>query len=254
MQKLLIIISRTEKTQRTAHRIKNAVQKHTLICEIIFLEDVIINNYTKSSSQKNSTVVFFLTNHHRIGLYVEYFISQGYIIINQQFLQGERSKLFIQDRITKHNISTPSNELLTSQERAMKFINKTQLPVYIKSQNQMHTVLYIKDYTNLKKTVTRLQNTIGEWYIEKAYTGNRHTLNKVYFVFGKIYTDKKINTSLTFTHTLANSLGLDVFSADVITSLNKKYWVIDVNPAPGFYAHSMARKTFAKHLSHINIT
>jgi len=244
-KKLFIIISHTERTQRTAQRIKQTAQTHNIECTIIFLEDIAVSNNQKKKIQ-NDTIIYFLTNHQRIGLYVEYFASQGYAIINQRFLQGERSKLFMQNKIATNNISVPPNELLTDHKSSIKLIEKIGLPVYVKSQEQMSTILYIKDHTNLKRTVTRLQNNIGQWYIEKAYTQDQNRLIKIYYIYGTTYANKKIKRSLNFTHNIADNLHLDTFSADIIIAPNEKYWVIDINPAPGFYAHTVARETFIK--------
>ncbi len=217
--KLFIIISRKEKTQRTAQRIKNTA---SIDCEIIFLEDITFNNLDTILPQKNN-IIYFLTNHPRLGLYIEHFIQQGRTIINSEFLKGERSKLFIQNKIATHNISTPANELLTDYTSNIKFIQKIKLPVFIKSQEQMNTVLYIKDYTNLKRTITRLQNNIGEWYIEKAYNTIKNDLIKAYYTYGKIYTDTKAKKSLEFMHNIAKILSLDVFSVDIIIAPNNSY-------------------------------
>lgn len=227
MNKLIIFVSEEDNYSDRAEKINNDVVNS----KYYFLEKL------KKKELKNiveNNVIFFLTN-SKIGKKIMNLIKKKNIsckILNYNFLSKSFNKLSVQKSLKKNNIVVP-------------FIydnNNFKFPLFVKSIE--HSDMIAKVY-NLKSLNSFKKSILKKCYFEQNIENGFQKEYKVYFVKNEVYfsedfNDKQYKEILSICNKISQVLGIDVFSSDIIYNF-ENYYVIDVNPAPGFWNSYEAR-------------
>lgn len=226
MNKLIVFVSEEDNYSDRAKKITNDV----LNSEFYFLEKLQIKNLR--DIVKNN-IIFFLTN-SKISKNLMNLIRRKKIdckILNYNFLSKNYNKLSVQKNLMKNRITVPT-----------VYQNNLKFPLYVKSIN--HSDMIAKVY-NFKSLNGIRKNILKKCYFEQSVENNFQKEYKVYFVERKVYFSEELNNVqqkeiLTICNKISKILNIDVFSSDIIYN-SENYYVIDVNPAPGFWNSQEAR-------------
>lgn len=220
MSRFIILTSYKNKYNDHINRILNeSIRK----IELFYLEDINNNNVLFN---KDDFIYILSSNYKLIADAI--FKIKDYNIINKRFFNKGLSKLDTQLLISSY-IDIP--KIVT------KFENNI---LYYKENRHEGLVLKINtldEYNNINRNI--------DYYLEENIDGIE---NKIYYVYGNVF--YKYNTNYKnelddICLKVSNSLNLDVFSMDVISTIDKHY-CIDINFSPGFYLSNEARASFLK--------
>lgn len=200
--------------------------------DLIYIEDFISNN--NNIQIQNEDIILIMSNDSYISKFIE--TVNNCIILNKKFLKYNYDKLKVQKILQENDISVPN--ILNLNE-----IENKHFPIYCKSLK--HTILSkkIENFTELNDFT--LKNDSNNFYIEQNVLNGNLTEFKIYFVKDEIFyydnieeTNKETISKVMLE--ISKILSLDVFSMDVIMN-EEIYYVLDVNPMPGFYMSKNSR-------------
>ncbi len=238
------IISKTEAYNEAATLLKDSAQSGGLKVEILFIEDMVA-----SIDFPLRSTFYFLTNHSATPTVSRSLEDKGHGIINLEFLKNNITKSVVQEKIKSAGVNVP---ILVDRNG----VSDKDFPVYIKSEYQNDFVKRVVSKDELENEI-KLLPSASKWYLEKDVEGQSVNLNKIYYINGWFINrsdeKQKVRSNLSQAlNLISSSLDLKIFSADIFLSdTMENYLCIDVNPAPGFYNSSEARKVFVSYLSSI---
>jgi hypothetical protein len=241
-----ILFSRYEGFEEGAKRICAEAILQRKSCTVIEIRDL-VDSIKRQALVAAGSHIYFLTNDKFIPFYSEFLKSLGVEIINERFLSGDASKFILQEKLRLSGIVVPKS-LWIPEQSMTDSINTLRFPIFIKSQKQADFVKYVEGIDELKKQI-KIVPCIGELYFEEAVESEAMELKKFYCVKGSTVVDSEgipewLDT--VFRH-ISQSLGLQVFSADMFIDWSKKeYYCIDVNPASAFFNSNEARTIFVR--------
>lgn len=239
LPKVAIIVSRCEHFADGAGLILEDAKQFGLLCEVIFIEDLIFDNKIAAFD-----LIYFLTNFSGIEKYVVHYESLVLQIINKDFLIDEKRKFYLQNKVGENGISVPAS--VSASDVLSWAKDRSKFPIYVKSQNQASTVIRVEDEIELSKAIAVFKCQKEDWYLEKGIEGEEIELHKIYYVNSNLVLDKNFAIDKRMFDSISKILNLSVFSSDVLVSMTGEYWVIDINPAPAFFKSQEARKHLAE--------
>lgn len=235
MSKLIIFVSRYDDYSDRAEKIKKDLKN----VEYYFLEDIKLKYLNKII--ENNTI-FFLTNSNQINRIIDFILKRkiNCNILNLNFFLEKYNKLTMQKKLEYNGVIIP---------KLYNSISEILFPVYVKSINHSDFIVKIYNKTSLGKIKL---SAYKKCYFEEAIDDRNGYEYKIYYVNNKIFysglIEKKVHVAISkICNRISNALKLEVFSTDIIFS-NKKYYVIDVNPAPGLWNSEDARITLGEKL------
>lgn len=249
---LIIVISKTESYFDGALLIKDACASLQLNCDIRYIEDI---NFDESSAlvAQSECIIYFLTNADDIPKCVSHFErSIKNTVINRDSLISSKTKFDIQSRLRLAGIHVPDSIIVTDEGLFESVLQNLRLPLYIKSQKQVGTVIRIEKekefYDNIAGRSTE------DFYFEESVNLEEFCLKKIYYVDGHVELKNEnfiVTDDLRIVFkNISDALNLDVYSADIFFSNESStYLCIDVNPAPALFHSTKARINFAKYVS-----
>lgn len=232
--RVIIIVSKKENFIGSAKKIKHELN---IPCEILYLEDIIDN----TEYIKDTDIIYVLANGKDVYTFIAMIKNKKSYIFNKQFYLENLTKLQIQQKLKLNNVLVP--EILSKNNKCIK------MPVFVKENKQAGIVF--QAYTNDTIKLFFSKFDINNFYLEESLNNinDNHREYKVYYANNKVnykdnvvINDEKIELIVK---NVAKILNLDVMSLDLI-KFEKKYYIIDVNPAAGFYFSSEARKELIK--------
>lgn len=244
MNSLKIFISRKESFIGSALKIKKESPIET---EILYIEDFIGDKKIFKFDDKD--IIYFLSNVKSIPNVINKLSKVNCFIFNKEFLEKDYSKDEVQKILYENGIKIP--EIIS-----FKNIKKDCFPLFCKEKK--HTGITFQTYNEFTLTSFFEKFEKDDFYLEKAIT-NKENISKeikIYYVDGEIYLqdgertkidEKLVEISLNISKCLNN---IDTFSADFIKLLDE-YYIIDVNPASGFYLSKKARNAWIKKMEEI---
>lgn len=163
-------------------------------------------------------------------------------IINKNYLKCNYRKFDIQKILHENKISVPNMTYATS-------IENINFPIFCKENRHEGIVFQAYNKITLERFFEKFD--ILDYYfeevIEKSLLGWKEI--KIYFVDGKTFGKDDTIELTEEIKELCNKIessfdGLEVFSVDIIQTINKENYVIDLNSAAGFYLSDDGRKYF----------
>ena len=237
MSSLKIFISKYEKSYDAANKMRN---ESTHKCEIIFIEDFVEkNNY---GGIKEGDVIHFSCNSDLIYKIIEQIKDVECFIFNKQFLLKKYNKLELQLLLEKNKIKIP---------QIYDNLSQIKLPVFCKENR--HTGIIFKAFTLSTITSFISKFDSNQFYFEEDVLSHNSVENKYYYSNGKVHArnNKRVSKDIKNICSKINScFNMDIYSVDVIKS-NGQIFVIDLNPAVGFYLSDSGRKDFLKMVDNI---
>lgn len=233
MKKLKFIISKYEKSYEAALAMKNNA---TIETEIVYIEDIV----TKKLSFTDDDIVHFSCNSEETLKIIKENINKKCYIFNKKYLLNNYSKLKVQQLFSINDIKVPKIYLN---------YEDIKLPIFCKENK--HTGILFQAYR--KNTLDRFftKFDIKDFYFEESLSNNG-LINKefkIYVVDNKIFGSfdnkllKRLNEICGKIKIIFNDI--DIYSADFI-EINDKLYLIDFNPAVGFYLTEEGRSEFLK--------
>ena len=234
MRYFKIIISRKNIYTEQVKKLKNE----------LYIEDLL--NESTTFNFDNSIVYFLCCNSPFVFSIINKLKQYNCYIINKQYLSKNYLKLDVQKILYKSNINIPK----IYDGNIVKNLENINFPIFCKENR--HEGMIMQVYNPI--TVTRLfkKVDIKDFYFEEAIESINSKELKVYYVKGKLFF-KNIKDYNKLLEKLCNQIStildnLEVFSVDIIQMSNDNYFVIDVNPAAGFYLSDSGRKYFLNNL------
>lgn len=207
-----------------------------------FIETKILEIESFCSSSKNmllndSDCVYFLCCNSKDVKKCINKISGGNII-NRKFLIEKHDKLTCQEKLMNNNIDVPRIYKGKNAD-----VNSFNYPIFCKENK--HQGITFQAY-NIRTINYFFQNyDINNFYFEESIKSVDEI--KLYYVSGKIILKNEVYKDdekiIKICEGISKTLGLDVFSTDILR-FDGKYYVIDTNASSGFYLSDVARKEF----------
>ncbi len=247
MSSLKLFISREENFIGSALKIK---RESPIKTEIIYIEDYIKNDDIFNINDND--IIYFLSNVKLIPKIIEKLSLINCFIFNKDFLENCYLKDEVQKILYENEINIP--EIIPLEK-----IERDSFPLFCKEKK--HTGITFQTYNEITLRSFFDKFEKKDFYLEKSIISNKKPSieTKIYYINGKIYLkdkekieidDKLIDISLKISKCLNN---MDVFSADVIKLLDE-YYIIDVNPASGFYLSKNAREAWFEKMKEVRET
>ena len=238
MKKFRIIASKSNIYTGQVKKLKNESKLPT---EILYIEDL-IEDKIDLLKVENSIVYFLCCNSPLVPKAIEKIEKYSARIINKDYLENNYQKLYVQELLQKNGIKIPT---IYSYDENMSI----NFPIICKENK--HEGIIVQVYNMI--TLTRLFSKFNskDFYLEDSI--EKHSEIKVYFVGEKAFLREAENKDKELDEICKKiSIALDdleVFSADIIQNVEGENFVIDVNPAAGFYLSNDGRKYFLNELT-----
>lgn len=237
-KKLYIFYSKNNLFQ---NQLKKIINDSFIDVEVIEIEDFCQNCKSLSLSASDS-VYFLCCNSEIVGDCISK-ISGGNII-NKKFLINTHDKLTCQKKMHEADIKVPNIY------ETKKYINSFNYPIFLKENKHQGITLQI--YNTRTIDFFFKNYNVDEFYFEDSIKSVDEI--KLYYINGKVvlkngfYSGNEEIQKLC--KNIADSLGLEIFSADILEYENS-YYVIDVNASAGFYLSDIARKEFLYYIGEL---
>lgn len=238
MKKFKIIASKSNIYTGQVEKLKNESKMPT---EILYIEDL-IEDKINLWKLENSIIYFLCCNSILVPKAIEKIEKYSAHIINKDYLANNYQKLYVQELLKKNGIKIPT---IYSYDENMAI----NFPIFCKENK--HEGIIAQVYNMI--TLTRLFNKFNskDFYLEDSI--EKYIEIKVYFVGGKVFlreTENKDRKIDEICKKISSALDdLEVFSADIIQNTEGENFVIDVNPAAGFYLSNDGRRYFLNELT-----
>ena len=205
------------------------------------IETIYIEEFVKKKEYHlicGNDIVYFLCNSILILSVINIIKNTNCFIINKDFYMKNYNKKHIQYVLNKGDIKTP---------RIISYENfeVSCFPLFCKSKKHAHITFQAYNKKTLFYFFEKFDKK--DFYFESSIIGVEY---KIYYINGQIFSKTNINIDdkiKTICLKISEILNLIAFSADFIENLGQIF-VIDVNPAPGFYLSDNARRSFIKYL------
>ena len=247
-----ILISKFEGFREGAERIKEEAKNQKKDCEIIEIQNIVDKMSVEYINKQNS-LIYFLTNDSCVKSCIRCLKKSGTKVIGKKLLSGDVSKFFLQEKIKGAKICTPKSIPLPTDTK-MSLHNKISFPLFLKSQEQVSTVDYMTNKFEFIKKLSTINNR-DDFYLEEAIEDSGMILEKFYYINGSVFIMKSIEAKFNnnwiqkILKRISLSLELEVFSTDIFVNWStKKYFCIDINPAPAFFNSRNARVEFVNNV------
>ena len=233
MKKLKVFLSRNEISYEAGLKIKETALLET---EIIYIEDFVKQKLWNTITDND--IIHFSCNSDLIKTVLEKKKKKKCYIYNKAYLLKNHNKKEIQLKLKKIGVNIP--EIYSN-------IDDVKLPVFVKENK--HTGIILEAYTPsaLKFILKNMQDR--DFYLEQSIHKSVRNEIKVYVVNKKVYFKDggKINREIKrISEVIAREVNdIEIYSADFIVT-NKSYYLIDFNPAIGFYRTTKGRKAFVE--------
>ena len=228
-KRVIIVLSTEENFYGSAIKIQEELVDFVDV-EIVNIEDI-YDNYEICSED----IIYFLCNGCLVSKYIKKIKQKKCLIYNCEYLEKNYSKFEVQELLKRNNILIP--------KIIYDDIYNVRLPIFCKENKHAGIVFQAFTVSTLKKFFSKFE--LKDFYLEESINKVGAKEIKVYYVNGKLsYKDKikiKDNKLKSICFDVSSVLSLNVFSADFIKQDNQ-YFLIDINPAAGFYLSSEARK------------
>lgn len=234
MRKLKIFISHNENSYDAAVKIK---EESLHDCQIIYIEDFVKEN--DYSTIKNTDIIHFSCNSNLIYVVMNNINNVNCFIFNKTFLLKKYSKLNLQLKLKNAGINTP---------KIYNNLQDVEFPVFCKENKHTGIVFEAFTTTTLKKLFSKFNET-DFYFEENLFKKNAYiTENKYYYSNGIIHARDGKNVPKEIKEMcskIKKCFEIDIYSVDVIRCLGKIF-LIDFNPAVGFYLTKSGRRDFLK--------
>ncbi len=234
-----IIISHKENFANATELILSLCSANKMDARISYL------NEFDSTLSTYDDIIFYLTNDDLAGEHCQIHLARGAKVINKEFLLGNKTKLYLQQKARRAGVSVPNSITLESFKNLSEITKKIDFPFYIKSMRHVHDIFRIKNKNELLKIEGSLDKSLN-FYIEEAVDGCGRNLEKYYWINDKTFSRNgnayRADIVLAL-EKIADALNFEIFSADFMVG-NNDYFCIDINPAPAFFGSSDAREAF----------
>lgn len=241
MNNLIIFLSKNESFIGSANKIKEESLVNT---QIIYMEDFISH---KSLYDIDKTdIVYFLTNEKLILQVIDVLEKISCYIYNKEFLKKGHSKDEVQKILKINNINVPDIVLIDE-------IKKDSFPLFCKQKK--HTGITFQTYNKFTLTSFFEKFNQADFYLEKTIMNDKNIAieKKIYYINGNVYLKdgeelqekELIKLGMQISTALNN---MEIFSADYIKIL-ENYYIIDINPASGFYLSKRARQDWLENIN-----
>ena len=225
--RLLIILSKRENFLGSAQRIKEEIDINT---EILYVEDLVESDYKLYEDD----ILYFLCNGKTIKEYLDK-VDVNCYIFNKDFLSKDYNKLEVQRILEKNNILIPT--IID-----YKDLGNYKFPVFCKENK--HAGIIFEAYSMYTIDSFFSKFDMKDFYLEENVATTTSKEYKVYYVNNVVSYKDGIEYYNEELNELCNKLGrdlkLETYSADFIYE-DGKYYLIDINPAAGFYMSKNAR-------------
>lgn len=222
-------------------QVKKIQQESKIDTLVIYIEEF-IENYQNYKITENDVVYFLCCNSMLVPNVINILEDYNCKIINKDYLKCNYRKFDIQKILYENEISVPNMTYETN-------IEKINFPIFCKENRHEGIIFQAYNKITLEKFFEKF-NILDYYFeevIEKSLVGWNEI--KIYFVDGKVFSKDDTVELTEEIKELCNKIessfdGLEVFSVDIIQTVNKKNYVIDLNSAAGFYLSDDGRKYF----------
>lgn len=236
---LKVFISRYENSFEAAQKI---CEESKIKSKIIYIEDFVESE--DYSSIVDSDIIHFSCNSKLIYSILERIKDVKCYIFNKNFLLKKYSKLDLQLIMKNNGILVP---------QIYHSIKDIKLPVFCKEN--IHTGIIFEAFTpmTIKKIFSKFDEK--DFYFEENVCLKNSSNNemKFYYSNGKLCpkNNKKVPNYMNYiSDKIKNIFDIEIYSIDIIKS-KKGIYVIDFNPAVGFYLSDKGRKGFCEAVNKI---
>ena len=222
-------------------QVKKLKEESKLETKVVYIEEFVEKreDYTISSED----IIYFLCcNSPLVPEAINLLEPCNCTIINRTYLENNYKKGDIQNLLKVNNVLIP--EIFVGEN-----IEKLRFPIFCKENRHEGIIFQAYNKITLERFFEKFN--ILDFYFEEVIIDNGSTGHetKLYCVenevFGKednvLITDEMKEICKNISKALNN---LEVFSVDIIQDNDSKNYVIDVNPAAGFYLSDSGRKYF----------
>lgn len=231
---LRIILSKNDNNLNRARRILECNSDHV---NIVYVEDIL----NKSEKINYYDIIYIMNDNQMLEKLLEMLNKFNFIIINKEFFIKKYNKLTLKNSLMKFKIKFPETI-------CFKELDKCVYPLYVKHINHSSTIIKASSYEEIQNFF--IHNDKSKYYFEKAVDTRKSKEYKIYFINNNIYyyDGEKEHHEILKKICLRISIlcKLTVFSADFIKN-NDEFYVIDINPMPGFYMSINARISLIKY-------
>ena len=245
MKKFSIFVSKQNVYTGQVEKIK---RDSKMLTEIIYIEDYIKKPYNFNIDE-NVIVYFLCCNSLIVPNAIKLLAPMNCNILNKNYLLNNLKKKDVQ-------IILENNNVLIPQIISPKKLDELKFPIFCKEN--MHEGIIFQTYNKI--TLEKFFNKFNEenFYLEEAITEPNEVIKeiKLYYVDGKIFgkNEKTIidGEMIDICTRISKSLdNLEVFSVDIVQSSKGNNYVIDVNPAAGFYLSDSGRNYFLEYVTSV---
>ena len=232
MSSLKLFISHNEKSGDAANKIKNELSYQ---CDVIFIEDFVECGDYEIINQGD--VIHFSCNSDLIYTVIENIKDKDCFIFNKNFILKRYDKLSLQLLLKESDINVP---------KIYNTLSEIKLPVFCKQTR--HTGIIFKVFTLSAINYFFSKFKEENFYFEEDVLKPQSIENKYYYSNGKIHArnQKKVPKEVKdICQKVNQNFDIDIYSIDIIKTENGIF-VIDLNPAVGFYLSDKGRMDFIK--------
>lgn len=243
MKKLIIFLSIYDEFLNSALKMK---QQFNLDVDILYIEDFHKLQYDKNI--QDDSLIYFLCNGEKVVDIVKKLKDRHLFIFNKAYWLANYTKFEVQKELKNNSICVPG--LFTIND-----FNVLKFPIFCKEN--IHAGITFQVYN--KNTLQRFFKKFDKenFYFEESVNANgiKSKEFKLYYINGKVF-DKNNENNITeeivkickVIQTCLNNI--EVFSVDIIKT-EKQIFIIDVNPASGFYLSDLGRNELEKYINAI---
>ena len=232
-----IVLSEYDNYENDAKKLIDASKEIHINSEILYVED-------EREPITDEDIIYFLYNGNKIREIVKEAKKAKANIINEDFFMSNLLKDQCQRLLKENGVKVPK-------QYDREEVKREYFPIYFKCK--IHGGLnFDMDRKSLWDKIKN-DNTFNkdEYYLEKTVNGKDGLKkeSKIFYVNGDVfsqdYCDEVPDLLKRKARKIADILKLECFSFDLIETGNSVF-VIDVNPASGFFTSKNARKSFLK--------
>ncbi len=236
MKKLKIFISRNNVYNGQVERLTIVSQLQT---DVVYIEDF-ISGQASNMIDKNDIIYFLCCNCLLMPKAIEILVLLQCTIVNKEYLLHGYRKEEIQEVLSNNGITVPATFSASS-------LDNLTFPLFCKEKKHEGIIFQVYNKRALIRFFEKFDK--NDFYLEQAIFTNKTDLKelKVYYIYGKVFINDNVCDSIIkeICTNIAHILNdLEVFSVDIIPTIDGDYYVIDVNCAAGFSLSNRARSYF----------
>lgn len=232
-----IVLSEYDNYENAAKKLIDASKESHINSEILYVED-------EREPFTSEDIIYFLYNGNKINEIVKEAKRAKANIINEDFFMSNYLKDECQRLLKENGVKVPK-------QYNREEIKRENFPIYFKCK--IHGGLNFDIERKSLWDKIKNDNTFNknEYYLEKTVNGKDGLKkeSKLFYVTGEVFSQDYCDTVPEMlkkkARKISDILKLECFSFDIIETGNSIY-VIDVNPASGFFTSKEARKCFLR--------